>query len=190
MVPLLQNKLVSQLESSSEVLLPPINLLIPFFSVDSICTKLLKRILVKHVLYYSSISCRYFVGLSKHYHCNYLTCFLHHQCQLVVPLLQNKLVSQLESPSEVLPPIINSSLFCYFLFCVFTCCICTGNRCGESTCTKLLKYIPIKLILHYSGISSRYLFGSSKYYHCNYLTCFLLHLMMMPVPTCTTSAAE
>ena len=105
MVPLLQNKLVSQLESSSEVLLPPINLLIPFFSVDSICTKLLKRILIKHVLYYSSISCRYFVGLSKHYHCNYLTCFLHHQCQLVVPLLQNKLVSQLESPSEVLPPI-------------------------------------------------------------------------------------
>ena len=148
MVPLLQHKLVSQLESSSEVLLPPINLLIPFFSVDSICTKLLKRILVKHVLYYSSISCRYFVGLSKHYHCNYLTCFLHHQCQLVVPLLQNKLVSQLESPSEVLLLPINLLIpfFWRFLFCVCPCCICTGNRCGGSICTKLLKYIFKKLL--------------------------------------------
>ena len=140
MVPLLQNKLVSQLESSSEVLLPPINLLISFFSVDSICTKLLKRILIKHVLYYSSISCRYFVGLSKHYHCNYLTGFLHHQCQLVVPLLQNKLVSQLESPSDDLLP-FDSSLFFCFLLCVFPCCICTGNRCGDSICTKLLNHI-------------------------------------------------
>ena len=72
--------------------------------------------------------------------------------------------------------------FCCFLSCVFPCCICTGNRCGDSMCNKVLKCILIKQILRYSGVSCRYLFGSSKYYHWNYLTCLLLHLTMMPMP--------
>ena len=81
----------------------------------------------------------------------------------------------------------DSSLFRCFLSCVFPCCICTGNRCGDSNCMKLLKCILIKQILHYSGISCIYLFGSSNYYHWIYLTCFLLHLTMTPMLTWSIS---
>ena len=61
------------------------------------------------------------------------------------------------------------------------------TRCGDSICTKLLKCILIKQILRYSDISCIYLLGSSKYYHWNNLTCFLLHLTIMPMLTCSTS---
>ena len=155
---------------------------------DRICTKLLKHILIKYILHYSGISCRFLLPtpFDSSLFCCFLFCVFPccicsgNRCgdRICTKLLKHILIKQFLNSSEIfctflLPTPFDSSLFYCFLFCVFPCSIFSGNRCGDRICTKLLKHILIKHILHYSGICCRFLlrtpFDSSLF--CCFLFC-------------------